>query len=544
MQNPKEPSPNKEQEEGSAQKENFSEPLFENFYKAQSLSGTLSSYAALQEQVGLCDVNDHRLIYKALSDTVQSRRARSLWSLLTPLTEREEYRNGTICTEQKILIIGAGPCGLRTAIECSLLGAKVIVVEMREDFTRNNVLHLWPFVIKDLKRLGAKILYPKFCLGNINHISIRRLQLILLKICLCLGVEVHHNVALEDVVEPPEDQSDGGTGWRAKFDPVDHSLATFEFDVVIGADGRRNTLKGFEKKKAGRALAIAIIFNFVNYNTSQEVKVQEIGGCFYHMKQDFFKEMKSTLGIDLENIVYYKDETHYFVVTAKKSCLLTKGVLKEDKPTTAELLSPPNVDHDKMKSFAMEVAVFSTKLPKFDFEVNHRNRPDVAMFDFTSVYQACHSALIREKNGHKLLACMVGDGLYQPFWPQGTGCGRGFISAFNAAWMIRDWALGEKDPLTILAERETLYLMLPMTPMNLSQAVDSYTIDPKTRYKNYRSRVTVTRKEVERLYNPGEQDETKHHQEPEKQGIRKGNGRYQENEDLAKFKEINQRLKL
>lgn len=47
------------------------------------------------------------------------------------------------------------------------------------------------------------------------------------------------------------------------------------------------------------------------------------------MKQDFFKEMKSTLGIDLENIVYYKDETHYFVVTAKKSCLLTKGVLKE-----------------------------------------------------------------------------------------------------------------------------------------------------------------------------------------------------------------------
>lgn len=71
----------------------------------------------------------------------------------------------------QILIIGAGPCGLRTAIECSLLGAKVIVVERREDFTRNNVLHLWPFVIKDLKQLGAKILYPKFCLGNINHIS-------------------------------------------------------------------------------------------------------------------------------------------------------------------------------------------------------------------------------------------------------------------------------------------------------------------------------------------------------------------------------------
>lgn len=32
-------------------------------------------------------------------------------------------------------------------------------------------------------------------------------------------------------------------------------------------------------------------------------------------------------GIDLENIVYYKDDTHYFVMTAKKQCLLRLGVL-------------------------------------------------------------------------------------------------------------------------------------------------------------------------------------------------------------------------
>lgn len=33
------------------------------------------------------------------------------------------------------------------------------------------------------------------------------------------------------------------------------------------------------------------------------------------------------LGIDLENIVYYKDDTHYFVMTAKKQSLLDKGVI-------------------------------------------------------------------------------------------------------------------------------------------------------------------------------------------------------------------------
>jgi len=32
-------------------------------------------------------------------------------------------------------------------------------------------------------------------------------------------------------------------------------------------------------------------------------------------------------GIDLENIVYYKDHTHYFVMTAKKLSLLDKGVI-------------------------------------------------------------------------------------------------------------------------------------------------------------------------------------------------------------------------
>ena len=34
-----------------------------------------------------------------------------------------------------------------------------------------------------------------------------------------------------------------------------------------------------------------------------------------------------TSGIDLENIVYYKDDTHYFVMTAKKQSLLEKGVI-------------------------------------------------------------------------------------------------------------------------------------------------------------------------------------------------------------------------
>lgn len=71
----------------------------------------------------------------------------------------------------KCLIIGGGPCGLRTAIELALMGAKVVVIEKRDSFSRNNVLHLWPYTIHDLRGLGAKKFYGKFCAGAIDHIS-------------------------------------------------------------------------------------------------------------------------------------------------------------------------------------------------------------------------------------------------------------------------------------------------------------------------------------------------------------------------------------
>ncbi|XP_055349227.1 F-actin-monooxygenase mical2-like [Paramacrobiotus metropolitanus] len=81
---------------------------------------------------------------------------------------QKEYGKGRICCGNKVLIVGAGPCGLRMAIEAALLGAKVVVVEKRDRFSRNNVLHLWPFVITDLLQLGAKKFYPKFCSGNVD----------------------------------------------------------------------------------------------------------------------------------------------------------------------------------------------------------------------------------------------------------------------------------------------------------------------------------------------------------------------------------------
>ncbi|XP_073664729.1 F-actin-monooxygenase MICAL2 isoform X7 [Tursiops truncatus] len=401
----------------------------------------------------------------------------------------------------KCLIIGGGPCGLRTAIELAYLGAKVVVVEKRDTFSRNNVLHLWPFTIHDLRGLGAKKFYGKFCAGSIDHISIRQLQLILFKVALILGVEIHVNVEFVKVLEPPEDQENQKIGWRAEFLPADHSLSEFEFDVIIGADGRRNTLEGFRRKEFRGKLAIAITANFINRNSTAEAKVEEISGVAFIFNQKFFQDLKEETGIDLENIVYYKDCTHYFVMTAKKQSLLDKGVIINDYIDTEMLLCAENVNQDNLLSYAREAADFATnyQLPSLDFAMNHYGQPDVAMFDFTSMYASENAALVRERQSHQLLVALVGDSLLEPFWPMGTGCARGFLAAFDTAWMVKSWDQGT-PPLELLAERESLYRLLPQTtPENINKNFEQYTLDPGTRYPNLNSNC-VRPHQVKQLY--------------------------------------------
>uniref|UniRef100_A0ABI7XJZ7 F-actin monooxygenase n=1 Tax=Felis catus TaxID=9685 RepID=A0ABI7XJZ7_FELCA len=441
--------------ENEDEKQTQAGQVFENFVQASTCKGTLQAFNILTRHLDL-DPLDHRNFYSKLKSKVTTWKAKALWYKLDKRGSHKEYKRGKSCMNTKCLIVGGGPCGLRTAIELAYLGAKVVVVEKRDTFSRNNVLHLWPFTIHDLRGLGAKKFYGKFCAGSIDHISIRQLQLILFKVALMLGVEIHVNVEFVKVLEPPEDQENQKIGWRAEFLPADHALSDFEFDVIIGADGRRNTLEG----------------------------------------------------IDLENIVYYKDCTHYFVMTAKKQSLLDKGVIINDYIDTEMLLCAENVNQDNLLSYAREAADFATnyQLPSLDYAMNHYGQPDVAMFDFTSMYASENAALVRERQSHQLLVALVGDSLLEPFWPMGTGCARGFLAAFDTAWMVKSWDQGT-PPLELLAERESLYRLLPQTtPENINKNFEQYTLDPGTRYPNLNSNC-VRPHQVKHLYITKELDQ-------------------------------------
>ncbi|XP_077372741.1 protein-methionine sulfoxide oxidase mical3a isoform X14 [Festucalex cinctus] len=464
---------------------NHSHLLFDNFVQATTCKGTLKAFQELCDHLDL-KPTEYRVFYHRLKSKLNYWRAKALWAKLDKRASHKEYKKGRACSNSKCLIIGAGPCGLRTAIELAFLGAKVVLLEKRDAFSRNNVLHLWPFTIQDLRGLGAKKFYGKFCAGAIDHISIRQLQLMLLKVALLLGIEIHVNVEFKGLIEPPDDQEGERIGWRAEVLPRIHPVNELEFDVIIGADGRRNTLPGFRRKEFRGKLAIAITANFINRNTTAEAKVEEISGVAFIFNQKFFQDLREATGIDLENIVYYKDDTHYFVMTAKKQSLLEKGVILHDYADTELLLSRANVDQAALLSYACEAADFSTnhQLPTLDFAINHYGQPDVAMFDFTCMYASESAAMVRQRNGHQLLVALVGDSLLEPFWPMGTGIARGFLAAMDSGWMVKSWAQG-KQPLEVLSERESIYRLLPQTtPENVSKNFSHYSVDPTTRYPN------------------------------------------------------------
>jgi len=153
--------------------------LFDAFLQSSDLGHTLDVFRKLCLSV---DVNphNHKTCYASLKSRLTSWKCKSLWTKLDKRVDHKDYKNKP-CVKNKVLIIGAGPCGLRTAIEAALLGAYVVVIEKRDRFSRNNVLHLWPFLIVDLKNLGAKKFFGQFCAGAIDHIS--KYFILILDIC-------------------------------------------------------------------------------------------------------------------------------------------------------------------------------------------------------------------------------------------------------------------------------------------------------------------------------------------------------------------------
>jgi len=87
----------------------------------------------------------------------------------------------------------------------------------------------------------------------------------------------------------------------------------------------------------------------------------------------------------------------------------------QDDDEPQRLLSKDNVDQSALLTYAREAVDVATRhrLPNLEFAHNHYGQPDVAMFDFTSMYAAENACRVVERHGYRLIIALVGDTLLE-----------------------------------------------------------------------------------------------------------------------------------
>ena len=94
------------------------------------------------------------------------------------------------------------------------------------------------------------------------------------------------------------------------------------------------------------------------------------------------------------------------------------------------------------------------------------------------------------------LALLGGDSLQEPFWPEGLGLNRGFMSAYDNTWIVKSIMM-RKSLKTLGELRERMYVAMRdvssrdaknvFTNGVLKGDVNLWSADPRTRYRGFTS---------------------------------------------------------
>ncbi|KAH7459414.1 [F-actin]-monooxygenase MICAL3 [Phytophthora ramorum] len=453
---------------------------FKAFTAATDLRDTLCSFSNLIRDCGLngAKVEEPWHVYYHIKAAVYSKlgyRQKHLFKLLDARFNLDVYKQRP-AANKRVCIVGAGPVGLRAAIELALLGSHVSVLEKRTKFSRENMLHLWPWVVQDLAALGSKVLFPNFCKSRTYfHVSTRLLQVVLLKVALLVGVKVHSATQFDSIAAPGLESEGGNPFYYIKTEP---QIPIAEFTAVLGATGTNNQLAepaGINRFVFSNKESLGIVCYFPNLETPEESKVKEFSWTS-QLKHHMLHKMRE-VGIDLENIVYFRGEMHYMVMTPKRKNLLHWQVVKGNCESPTDLVKRENVSESALHEFVKRIIEFVGIPKKADFT-------RVNLLDFSSLTRAEKAASVLTSHGKKLYVGLIGDSLLEPVWHEGVGTCRGFLSALDGVWMVAQ--IGRTPDEQILADRELAYrVMQRLSGRNrdeMQKNVRKYTVDPKSRY--------------------------------------------------------------
>lgn len=535
--------------------------LFESFQSTDDLFLTFATFARLHflatqqaradaqpapPWTGLQEAADQtaRFPYQLFQELLGNNwKAKKLWTLLDGRVSRPEYAEAP-CSRgrmagRRCLVIGAGPCGLRAAIELRLLGAEVSVVEQRVTFSRINQLHIWSWCGEDLKGLGARLIEPPPKDFGSNPdllvIAINDLQKLLLKVALLLGVEVRLGLEYchtqwkhggwQTLLRVPCALGNEG---RAGPDPTMSSFAPpgalppsqfvpgvlSKLAVVIGSGGFASTvgesmgIRMVETESLRKESAIGLICNVARTHGRSEADLRSFSFArqFYSA---VFKHAAEETGADLENIVYVKSPVaHYFVMTPTPKSLITTGVVIDE--SHRPLLARENINNGKLDELVRRVIAFPFKkgepslLEALNKDLGDKGSfPGYAdagprLFDFSKMRRSSEGLVFLHPAGggdvgsaecedNSLLVALAGDALIEPFWPEGLGIMRGFFSVLDSCYAVKQWSSG-----VTCAETQDIYGMAFQQLKTLSAATRArvlredekkFGLAPCTRYR-------------------------------------------------------------
>ena len=474
---------------------------FARFLGATDVADTQLHFMYCMTNLSLAWPTKISTLSKLLSPLVPHR-SRQLLTGLAAKQARAEYappKGVRPRAALSVIVIGAGPVGLRTAIELALLGCRCEVLESRESFTRLQVLHLWEWVENDLIDLGIKSIDPSiFAAADLRRCSTAQLQHSLFKVALLLGVKVR---------------------FGCRVDSVDSlsSLHRRRIDMLVDASGARcellNSLGFCQEVSLKSQKALCIVISLANNKSPEELELRESTWSQQYFQAEF--GALATNGVILENLVYYRSTgafadaaTHYFVMTTTSDALHAYGALRE-LIREGELCAKENVDYDMLERYARQaISAFVPELSRQEIVPNN-----LTIFDFSERKQSNRAATIVSgaalgelRQETSCLVARVGDALQEPFWPEGLGINRGFLGALDCAELAQRCmplllkplgqpkaTLEDFDPL--LRRREEIFgltkrlsgsnRLKELKPHLDPQRRYCYSLDPRTRYASW-----------------------------------------------------------
>jgi len=305
----------------------------------------------------------------------------------------------------------------------------------------------------------------------------------LLRIALALGVEVRANAKYEGLKKNSQGR------WTALFTARGSKaeLAPLDFDAIFDGTGTRSAVGGtvlpkcekplfhhiVQKSSVGKKVAVTLNWKRFPGDTDKkwafgETEFTAVG---HKMMHDLgrFKSKGLNPKVKLDDLVYFQSTlSNYVVMAANADELQEKFHIFKD-PSSHDmnvLLANDNVIRENLEKLVKQVSE-DWQIPH-DPEVGMMERGinQMSLFEFMNLYYSGDEQTKEVRMIHPLpgktdsseceatqpmgadaqYVVAIGDSLWAPFWPDGTGMSRGILSVLHASFTLNNIWNNAKTP--------------------------------------------------------------------------------------------------